>query len=140
MALLHSGMNSIPVTSYSLSRLGNFIYPPYQLWFDYFHVLFCYVRTQINNTLAFPKKYSALERKMRAHWATNNVEDFAFDNALDSFKDYNHGSEKLQRDSFGVHTPCFLRTACPWKIFKLCMPINSSDVELKILCRSMLRV
>ena len=88
----------------------------------------------------FPKQFASSDRKLRMHWSATKLEEFDFDNGLESFLDASHGTEKSLRSSHGIDMQTFLGTICSFKFYLLFLPTNSSDAELQILHKAMLRV
>ena len=98
------------------------------------------MHTHPNKPLIFPKNPSSTERTLWTHWSSNASEEFIFENTLESFQDARHGSEKLQRSSYGMDMHTFMGTVCAWTIFRFRIPINSSDAELRTLFKSVVRL
>ena len=87
-------------------------------------------------TLTFPKQFASSEIKLRIHRSANKLEEFIFDNGLQSFQDASHGKEKLLRRSYGMGMHKFLGTACACKEYRLFLPTNSSNTKLGVLCEA----
>lgn len=136
----HVSMSSRPDISYSTARLGYFLTVPCPLGYALLHKGICYLHTHPNKPLMFPKKPKQKERVVRVHWSANKIEDFTFQNDLEAFQDAGHGSEKLLRSSYGMDMHTFMGTVCAWKIYRFMVPINSSDAEMRVLFKSVVRV
>ena len=125
---------------YSIARLGDFQTVLCDLSYLLMHKLMCYLNTYPNKPLIFQKSPSSVERKIRVHWSANHSEDFTFQSTLESFQDSGGSSDKLLRTSYTMCIQMFCDTDFSWKIFKLSIPINSNDSEMRLICKSVVRV
>ena len=67
-------------------------------------------------------------------------EDFTFDNKIEMFQDASHETDKLICYSCRMDLHVFMGTACTWKFYRLMMYDHSSDAEIRILLKSLVRL
>ena len=100
----------------------------------------CYLHSYLNKPLIFPKQPRQSDRVLCTHWSANKSEEFAFKNTLEAFQDVDYGSEKLLRSLCSIDLYAFMGISCTLKTHRFFVPINSSNAEMKILFKSVVRV
>ena len=138
--MLHFSVKSRPDCSHSMAWLGHFINVSCLLGCLLVHKVICYLQSHPNKPLMLTKQTTSSNRTLCIHLSANKSEEFMVENALESFQDASHGTKKVLRSSYVMEIQTFLGTACAWKVHRLFLPTNSSDAELRVLHKAILRV
>ena len=135
----HVATQSRPDIAYAAHRNGMFQSFQCALAFQEMDRIYRCLHHHPLKPLVFPKQPMpsngnplTAPRILRAIWSKNDVDEYEFSSGLEAWPDAGHAREKALRCSHGgvIHT--ILGTSIAWKVFKLAVPLHSTDAEVRV--------